>query len=260
LHLLSFTFYPHSTNQPSKTLSKDILFISDLHLSLDKPEITGRFLDFLKIRAPQASAVYILGDLFDAWIGDDDPTPPNSKIRKQLKQLTQSGTAVYFQPGNRDFLLGKRFCLETGVILLNDYAVIELMGSATLLTHGDLLCTDDLPYQAFRLKSHTPEWQQNVLSKPLLIRLLAARWYRFRSYLHKRKKTQSIMDVNQETVISVMKEHGCLRLIHGHTHRPNIHDFLIENMTAQRFVLSAWSKDAGEVLCWNDMGYKIEAI
>jgi UDP-2,3-diacylglucosamine hydrolase len=241
-------------------LSEDILFISDLHLSLDKPEITRRFLIFLKARASQASALYILGDLFDAWIGDDDPTPPNFKIRNQLKQLTQSGTAVYFQPGNRDFLLGKRFCLETGITLLNDYAVIALMGSATLLTHGDLLCTDDLPYQAFRTKSHTFEWQQNVLSKPLLVRLLAARWYRFRSFLHKRKKSQSIMDVNQETVECVMQEYDCLRLIHGHTHRPNIHEFLIHNQTAQRFVLSAWSKDAGEVLCWNSEGYKIETL
>ena len=241
-------------------MPKDILFISDLHLALDKPEITRRFLNFLEKRACQASALYILGDLFDAWIGDDDPTPPNFKIRSQLNQLTQSGTAVYFQPGNRDFLLGKRFCLETGITLLNDYAVIDLMGSATLLTHGDLLCTDDLPYQAFRTKSHTLEWQENVLSKPLLIRLLAARWYRFRSYLHKRKKSQSIMDVNQETVERVMQEHGCLRLIHGHTHRPNIHDFLINNHAAQRFVLSAWSKEYGEVLCWNSKGYQIEPL
>jgi UDP-2,3-diacylglucosamine hydrolase len=241
-------------------LTQEILFISDLHLALDKPEITLRFLNFLKNRAPEASALYILGDLFDAWIGDDDPTPPNFKIRNHLKQLIQSGTEVYFQPGNRDFLLGKRFCLETGITLLNDYVVIDLMGSATLITHGDLLCTDDLAYQAFRIKSHTIEWQQNVLSKPLLIRLLAARWYRFRSYLHKRKKSQSIMDVNQETVVRVMQEHGCLRLIHGHTHRPNTHNFLINNQAAQRFVLSAWSKDAGEVLCWNSEGYKIEVL
>ena len=156
--------------------------------------------------------------------------------------------------------MGKRFCLDTGITFLNDYAVIDLMGSATLLTHGDLLCTDDAPYQAFRTKSHTIEWQENVLSKPLLIRLLAARWYRFRSYLHKRKKSQSIMDVNQETVIRVMQEHDCLRLIHGHTHRPNIHDFLINNHPAQRFVLSAWSKETGEVLCWNNKGYQIETL
>jgi UDP-2,3-diacylglucosamine hydrolase len=241
-------------------LNQEILFISDLHISLEKPEITRRFLAFLQNRAPKAAAVYILGDLFDAWIGDDDPTPPNNKIRKQLKQLTDLGTQVYLQQGNRDFLLGHKFCQDTGVTLLNDYVVIDLFGTPTLLTHGDLLCTDDLPYQAFRAKAHAQEWQQDVLSKPLLLRLLAARWYRIRSHFHKRKKSQEIMDVNQATVIKVMSENNCLRLIHGHTHRPGIHNFTINNQPAQRFVLAAWSKGAGEVLCWDSKGYKIEVI
>ncbi|WP_019866785.1 UDP-2,3-diacylglucosamine diphosphatase [Methylovulum miyakonense] len=241
-------------------MPKDILFISDLHLSLDKPEITRRFLDFLRNRAPQASALYILGDLFDAWIGDDDYTPPNRVIRQQLKQLANTGTQVYLQPGNRDFLLGKRFCQETGVTLLDDYAVVDLFGTPTLLTHGDLLCTDDLPYQAFRNKSRTPEWQNNVLSKPLLIRLLAARWYRLRSFFHKRNKSQEIMDVNQGTVINAMRGHGCFRLIHGHTHRPAIHNFELDGKTAQRFVLAAWHKQAGDVLCWNQGACRSEVI
>lgn len=241
-------------------MNQEILFISDLHISLEKPEITRRFLAFLQNRAPEAAAVYILGDLFDAWIGDDDPTPPNNKIRKQLKQLTDSGTQVYLQQGNRDFLLGKQFCQDTGVILLGDYVVIDLFGTPTLLTHGDLLCTDDLPYQAFRVKSHTQEWQQSVLSKPLLLRLLAARWYRIRSYFHKRKKSQEIMDVNQDTVNKVMLDHNCLHLIHGHTHRPNLHSFEINGQPAQRFVLAAWSKDAGGLLCWSSKGYQVEVI
>jgi UDP-2,3-diacylglucosamine hydrolase len=237
-----------------------ILFISDLHLSLDKPEITRRFLNFLENRAVEAEALYILGDLFDAWIGDDDPTPPNVKIKHQLQKLTDAGTKVYLQPGNRDFLLGQRFCNETGVTLLGDYAVIDLYGVPTLLTHGDLLCSDDLPYQAFRAKSHTPEWMRSVLSKPLLLRLLAARWYRWRSFLHKRKQSREIMDVNQETVIQVMKEHGCLRLIHGHTHRPSVHDIQIDGHMARRFVLAAWSKEAGQALCWTHQGYAIETV
>jgi UDP-2,3-diacylglucosamine hydrolase len=241
-------------------LNQEILFISDLHISLEKPEITRRFLAFLQNRAPKAAAVYILGDLFDAWIGDDDPTPPNNKIRKQLKQLTDSGTPVYLQQGNRDFLLGKQFCLDTGVTLLDDYVVVDLYGTPTLLTHGDLLCTDDLPYQAFRAKSHTPEWQQAVLSKPLLLRLLAARWYRIRSHFHKRKKSRDIMDVNQDTVIKVMQDHNSLRLIHGHTHRPAVHNFEINGQPVQRFVLAAWSKDAGGLLSWNSKGYQIEVI
>ena len=241
-------------------MKQDILFISDLHIGFDKPEITQRFLLFLTNRAPKASAVYILGDLFDVWIGDDDHTPPNNKIRKHLKHLTSSGTAVFLQTGNRDFLLGKQFCFDTGVTLLGDYEVIDLHGTPTLLTHGDLLCTDDLAYQAFRNKSHTQEWQQNVLSKPLIVRLLVARWYRLRSFFHKRKKSNKIMDVNQDTVQEAMSNHHCLRLIHGHTHRPNVHNFLLHNEPAQRFVLAAWTKKAGEVLCCNREGFKRELI
>ncbi|MFI3187723.1 MAG: UDP-2,3-diacylglucosamine diphosphatase, partial [Methylococcaceae bacterium] len=148
----------------------------------------------------------------------------------------------------------------TGVILLDEYAVIDLYATPTLLTHGDLLCTDDLPYQVFRVKAHSPEWQESVLSKPLFLRLLAARWYRIRSYFHKRKKSQDIMDVNQDTVTSVMREKRCLRLIHGHTHRPAVHDFEIDQLAAQRFVLAAWSKHSAEALCWDSNGYHTEAL
>lgn len=241
-------------------MDKPILFISDLHIALDKPDITKRFLGFLQNQATHAGAVYILGDLFDAWIGDDDFTPPSNSIRIALKNLTDSGVAVYLQPGNRDFLLGSRFAKETGVTLLGDYAVINLFGTPTLLTHGDLLCSDDLAYQAFRIKSHSQAWQDNVLSKPLWLRLLAARWYRLRSHYHKRGKSMGIMDANQATVIATMREYHCLRLIHGHTHRPGIHDFLIDGQPAQRFVLSQWHKNHGEMLCWQDNEYKIEQI
>ena len=165
-----------------------ILFISDLHLSFDKPEITRHFVHFLQTRARQAKTIYILGDLFDAWVGDDDFTAPNAQIRRELKRLTDSGVTVYLQRGNRDFLIGERFARGTGVILLDDYAVIDLEGEKTLLTHGDLLCSDDVAYQTFRTKSRTLEWQQNVLSKPLWLRLIAARWYRIRSFFHKQKK------------------------------------------------------------------------
>ncbi len=241
-------------------MNTDILFISDLHLALDKPEITRRFLEFLRNYAIKASAVYILGDLFDAWIGDDDFTPPNKIIRAQLKQLTNTGVAVYLQTGNRDFLLGEGFVQETGVRLLGDYAVIDLYGVPTLLTHGDLLCTDDIAYQRFREQSRLPTWQSKILSKPLLLRLLAARWYRLRSYLHKRHKTAEIMDVNQDTVVATMMQYHCLRLIHGHTHRPAVHDFTINGATAQRYVLAAWNKQAGYVLRWNQHSNHVEVI
>lgn len=241
-------------------MPNDILFISDLHLALDKPEITRRFVDFLQHRAPKASALYILGDLFDAWIGDDDYTPPNRTIRQQLKRLTDAGTQVYLQLGNRDFLLGRRFCEETGVVLLGDYAVIDLFGTPTLLTHGDLLCTDDIAYQAFRHKSRSPDWRAHILAKPLWLRWLAARWYRLRSFFHKRQKSLDIMDVNQGTVIDAMRNHGCLRLIHGHTHRPAVYNFEIDGQAAQRFVLAAWQPQAGDVLSWNGDAYRSEVI
>lgn len=241
-------------------MKHETLFISDLHLSFEKPEITRRFLHFLANRALQAQALYILGDLFDTWVGDDDNTPPIPKIKQQLKQLTASGTHVYFQPGNRDFLLGEDFCAETGVILLDDYVVIDLCGTPTLLMHGDLLCSDDLPYLAFRARSHTPEWRQNVLSKPLWLRLLAARWYRLRSYWHKRKKAADIMDVNQQAVIDTLREHQALRLIHGHTHRPGVHQLDIDGQRAERFVLAEWTKQTTSVLCWDAESFHLESL
>lgn len=229
-----------------------ILFLSDLHLSFDKPQITRHFIYFLQNQARNVRKIYILGDLFDAWVGDDDFTYPNAQIRRELKQLTDSGVEVYLQRGNRDFLIGERFARGTGVTLLDDYAVIDLEGERTLLTHGDLLCSDDLPYQAFRAKSRTPEWQQNVLSKPLWLRLIAARWYRIRSFFHKQKKSDYVMDVNQTTVENVMKQHHCTRLIHGHTHRGAVHEFMLNGQKAQRFVLSDWNNEGGEVLSFED--------
>ncbi|MCK4841196.1 MAG: UDP-2,3-diacylglucosamine diphosphatase [Methylococcales bacterium] len=241
-------------------MKQQIIFISDLHLSLHKKSIIQKFIGFLDNQAREASAVYILGDLFDSWVGDDDNTPPNKRIKKHLKQLTDSGTKVFLIVGNRDFLLGNKFCQETGIKLLDDFAVIELNGIKTLLTHGDLLCTDDIPYQAFRNKSRTQEWMQNVLSKPLILRLAVARWYRFRSYFHKRKKSQDIMDINQQTVIDVMQKNQCLRLIHGHTHRPAIHNFEIDKQTVQRFVLAEWQKDSTEILYWDAKGHHTKNI
>lgn len=232
-------------------LKTETHFISDLHLSLDKPEITRRFLHYLEKTAPKAQSLYILGDLFDAWIGDDDNTPPNKSIKQGLKQLSEQGTQIFMIRGNRDFLLGERFCQATGIHLLADFARIELDHQAILLTHGDLLCTDDVAYQAFREKSRQPEWQSNVLSKPLWLRLLAARWYRLRSHYHKRGKTQDIMDVNQLSLESVLRENNCLCLIHGHTHRPDQHSFLLDDKAAQRIVLSDWTKDRGAYLSWN---------
>jgi UDP-2,3-diacylglucosamine hydrolase len=167
---------------------------------------------------------------------DDDFTATSAKVRRELKQLTDTGVNVYLQRGNRDFLISERFARGTGVVLLDDYTVIELEGQRTLLTHGDLLCSDDLAYQAFRVKSRTQAWQQNVLSKPLWLRLLAARWYRLRSFWYKLKKSSDIMDVNQITVKHIMAQHDCSQLIHGHTHRAGKHEFMLNGVKATRIV------------------------
>ncbi|OQW74675.1 MAG: UDP-2,3-diacylglucosamine diphosphatase [Proteobacteria bacterium ST_bin11] len=241
-------------------MKQDILFISDLHLAFEKPEITRRFLSFLQQRAIAAKSLYILGDLFDAWIGDDDNTRPIPTIKKALKQLTDSGTEIFLLQGNRDFLLGKGFCEETGIRLLDEFAAIELGSERILLTHGDLLCSDDLAYQAFRLKSHSPQWQRNVLSKPLWLRLIAARWYRFRSYYHKRGKTLDIMDVNQDTVFESLRTYACATLIHGHTHRPKLHEFMLDGKPAKRYVLADWKAEGAEVLCWRNDNFKTEPV
>ncbi|MGR9106472.1 MAG: UDP-2,3-diacylglucosamine diphosphatase [Gammaproteobacteria bacterium] len=237
----------------------ETLFISDLHLRPTRPQITRRFLAFLAKRATGAEALYILGDLFDTWVGDDDPTPPGNRVKSALKQLSGCGTRIYFQPGNRDFLIGTRFLKETGIRLIEDYTVIDLYGARTLLMHGDLLCSDDLPYLEFRKKARSPEWQNAVLSKPLWLRLAYARWYRIRSFYHKRNKTEEIMDVNPNTVASVMQKYRVLRLIHGHTHRPAEHPVEIDGTSAKRFVLAQWERE-GSVLVFNSQGHRIESF
>jgi UDP-2,3-diacylglucosamine hydrolase len=238
---------------------RETLFVSDVHLGASRFGVTRKFLDFLEQRAPRAERLFILGDLFDAWIGDDDPTPPNRAVTSALRRLTSGGTEVYFQHGNRDFLIGERFARETGITLLPDYARIDLYGEPTLLMHGDLLCSDDQPYLEFRAKTRTPEWRARTLGLPLIVRLAAARWYRLRSYWHKSKKSEEIMDVSPHTVSETLARHGAARLIHGHTHRPAVHDLTVNGQAAQRFVLAPWERE-GSVLCWSAEGYRIETV
>lgn len=228
----------------------EALFISDLHLSAARPRTTRCFLRFLEQRAPSAGRLYILGDLFDAYIGDDDNSAPAGEIKAALRRLSGQGTEILFQHGNRDFLVGERFCQETGATLLDDYAVVDLGGENVLLTHGDLLCTDDLPYQAARLRVRTAGWKRNALSKPLFVRQIYARWYRFKSGLDKRGKTLDIMDANPDTVMEVMRRFEVRTLIHGHTHRPARHELVIDGEAAARLVLAEWHDD-GSALCWS---------
>ncbi|BBA33428.1 UDP-2,3-diacylglucosamine hydrolase [Methylocaldum marinum] len=240
-------------------MKNETLFISDLHLSIARPAITQRFLRFLDRRVSGAERLYILGDLFDAYLGDDDDHSPNREVKSAFRRLTDSGTQIYFQHGNRDFLLGEAFALETGIGLLGDYEIIDLYGTATLVSHGDLLCTDDLQYQRARERIRTDAWKKTALAKPLWLRRLYARWYRFRSGLDKRGKPAEIMDVNAEAVKDTMCRYGVEQLIHGHTHRPAIHQLMIDNKSCRRFVLPEWGHSE-TVLCWSPESFRTEAI
>ena len=235
------------------------LFISDLHLDPERPAVTDLFLELLDRRARTADAIYILGDLFEAWVGDDDTGPMNQAVSDGLKKCTTSGTPVFIMHGNRDFLLGARFAAASGCTLLDDPALIDLYGTPTLLMHGDLLCTDDKEYMAFRAMVRDTEWQRELLSRSLEERQLMAREMRDRSREQTGGKPEAIMDVNKEAVIKTMTGHKVQRLIHGHTHRPAIHDLVISGEPAQRIVLGDWYEQ-GSLLECTASGCRLEAL
>lgn len=227
----------------------DTLFISDLHLDPERPVVTQLFLDFLATRATGAEALYILGDLFEAWIGDDDNGAMNQAVCQGLKACTEAGTPVFIMHGNRDFLLGPAFAERCGCTLLDDPIRIELYGTPTLLMHGDMLCTDDTGYMAFREQVRNPQWQQALLSRPLEQRRQMAQEMRASSREQTSGKAESIMDANRDAVDRVMAEHHVQRLIHGHTHRPAIHDLKVAGHPAQRIVLGDWYEQGSVLLC-----------
>ena len=214
------------------------LFISDLHLSQERPEITQSFLKFLSEQATSAEALYILGDLFEVWIGDSPlMTEQHQTIIDGLRRLTDHGIPVFIMHGNRDFLLGNDFELSTGCRLISDPTVIDLYGTPTLLMHGDTLCTDDVGYQAFRQQVRDPKWQQQFLSMPVEQRLQMANQARQESKKHTSETKLEIMDVNDQAVQAIMQEYNINRLIHGHTHRPAIHNITINQQPAQRILV-----------------------
>ena len=227
----------------------DTLFISDLHLSDERPEITALFLEFLKQDADKAKALYILGDLFEVWLGDDAVLPAYQPVVKEIRSLTDNGVPVYVMHGNRDFLIGEGFAQQTGCRLLPDPTVIDLDGSRTLLMHGDTLCTDDVEYQSFRAQIRNPDTQRQFLNLPINERIIVARHYRNESRERNRNKSEEIMDVNQTAVVEIMHQHGVYRLIHGHTHRPAIHDFDLNGHAAQRIVLGDWYEHSSLLKC-----------
>jgi UDP-2,3-diacylglucosamine hydrolase len=216
-------------------------FISDLHLCETRPGITNSFLSLLSDLDPQETdALYILGDLFEFWVGDDYNTPFNNQIKSALKQVVDSGIATYFVKGNRDFLVGKRFEKQTGVTLLGDETVIDLYGQPTVILHGDTLCTDDVKYQEFRQKVNQP-WLQWVFNRlPLSLRLKIVSKVKGQARNDKQEKQLDIMDVNAEAVLQVFKKHNVHHMIHGHTHRPNVHKIEDDRLHLERRVLGDW--------------------
>jgi UDP-2,3-diacylglucosamine hydrolase len=220
------------------------LFIADLHLSADRPDITAAFLRFLHQQASQADALYILGDLFEVWIGDDNPEPLLDEVATALKSLSDSEVALYFIHGNRDFFLREAYAQRCGMQLLPPQQVIDLYGCPTLIMHGDSLCTLDIAYQKFRKWWNQPWWQWLMLRTPLWYRQQLAAKARRKSAKHKQQyliqAQPQIMDVTPEEVPRVMRDAGVLKLIHGHTHRPAVHQIIIDQQIAERYVLGDW--------------------
>ncbi len=223
------------------------LFIADLHLQTEEPAITAGFLRFLQGEARHADALYILGDLFEAWIGDDDPNPLHREIAIAIKALVDSGVPCFFVHGNRDFLLGKRYARDCGMTLLAEETVLDLYGRNILIMHGDTLCTDDTGYLAFRAKVHNPWIQTLFLAVPLFIRSRIAAKMRAGSKAANSSKSMTIMDVNPQAVASVMAKHQVQWLIHGHTHRPYMHDLTVNDKPAHRVVLGAWHTEGSMI-------------
>ena len=230
-------------------------FISDLHLDAKRPQMVQAFMQFLGTVPGQASSLYILGDLFEYWIGDDIVDSPSGQLVKPLlaglKQVSDVGVKLYFTHGNRDFLVGERFTEMTGCELLPEKHIIELDGVPTLLMHGDTLCTDDVEYQELRKMFYDPEQRARFLSLDFDARVAEANHLRKLSGEKMQEKSQEIMDVNQQTVEQVMLEAGVTQLIHGHTHRPNIHDFDLNGEAAKRIVLGDWYEQVSSLKVQN---------
>ncbi len=217
-----------------------IVFVSDLHLEAARPDITEAFGRFLASLSGACESLYILGDLFDAWVGDDDDAPLPALIADRLKRLADAGTAVSFMAGNRDFALGADYAQRAGFQLLDDPTVTDLFGRRTLLMHGDTLCTDDVAYQAFRAQVRNPAWLAQMLAQPLAVRRAFAAQARAQSSTHTAMTAETIMDVNAEAVAEAFRQHGVDLLIHGHTHRPAQHDIVVDGTARTRIVLGDW--------------------
>ena len=217
-------------------------FISDLHLSAERPAITEAFERFLTTTAAGADALYILGDFVDAWIGDDDDSDFAARLKETLADYADAGTPVRFMHGNRDFLIGEDFAQAAHLELLPDPTVVDLYGKPVLLMHGDSLCTGDLEYMQFRQQVRSPQWQAGVLAMPLAQRRQMAAQLRAQSKSMSSMKAEDIMDVSPEEVLKVLRQHHVTTLIHGHTHRPNRHALNLDGTPGERIVLGDWEQ------------------
>ena len=233
------------------------LFISDLHLDESRPDVSRAFFNFLERETPNAEALYILGDFFEVWVGDDDGSEFSQQLIRALRKVSDSGTALYFMHGNRDFLVGDTFAQQTGATLLPDPSVVTLYGEPVLLMHGDSLCTLDEDYMAFRQQARSPEWQHQFLGNSLDERRTIAGDLRAKSQSVNSLKAEYIMDVTASEVVSSMEEHGVKHLIHGHTHRPARHTLSLSSGPAERIVLGDWH-DHGWVLRVSAESYSLE--
>ena len=239
---------------------KHSLFVADLHLGPERPQTTRIFEDFARRTAPRAEALYILGDLFEYWAGDDDLSDPHhAAVAHTLAELSRSGTAVFVMHGNRDFLIGQRFCRETGAQLIEDGTVTEIQGERVLLLHGDVLCTDDVSYQRLRRIVRNPVVQWIVRHLSLARRRALAQKMREGSRMHVKSTAAQIMDVNAEAVAKAFRESGVATMIHGHTHRPAVHSLEVDGSRVQRIVLGDWHTQ-GSVLERSAAGFELRSL
>ncbi len=235
------------------------LFVSDLHLEASQPEIGDQFQNFLRGEARDATALYILGDLFEAWLGDDDPNPYYSQMKSALRELTATGVAVNLMHGNRDFMIGEYFAEETGVTMLADPVIVDLYTDKVLLCHGDALCTDDVHYQQIRAMTREPKWQAMMLSKSIQERIEFVIQARIESQARGETLDDEIMDVNQDAVEATFRKHDVNTMIHGHTHRPAVHAVDLGDRSATRIVLGDWYRQ-GSVVRWDENGASLQAL
>jgi UDP-2,3-diacylglucosamine hydrolase len=235
------------------------LFISDLHLDADNPDIAEQFIGLLESEVLAADALYILGDLFESWIGDDDPNEHYAMIKQAIRKVVDQGVPVCFMHGNRDFMIGGDFAAETGAKILPDPYVLDIHGASVLLSHGDAYCTDDVEYQEVRKMTRNPQWQAMMLTKPVQERLEFAARAREASMAHGGAINQDITDVNSAAIEQAFREANVSIMLHGHTHRPNVHALEVDGRDCTRIVLGDWY-ERGSVLRWDENGPVLSPI